>query len=191
MREDKLDLFNVGLKDKIVGYADDELWQFFLDREEIIKELVDWNNPDRQYKFAFHSVLIWSYSHGKEHFRKMFLKYNEYQEEYDVMIYNAVEDFCFAHDYVKLGYFAICGYYDNSASCDVKTADNVMPAVSNEDELIHEKQYFHLLEAHHLKGIIDSMEKNFDAMPDNTREDLEKIKEMHRKSTVDPDWKAA
>lgn len=191
MRQDKLDLFNLSLAKQIAGFDEDELWEFFLEREEMMKELTDWNNPDRTYKFNFHSVLIHAYSHGKDHFRKMFLQYNEYQEEYDVVIYNAVEDFCFAHDYVKLGYFAVGGFYDNPASCDVKTADDVMPKLTDEDELIWEKQNFYLLEAHHLKPIIDAMEKNFDAMTDNTREDIDKIKEMHRKLTVDPDWKAA
>ncbi|HQU83037.1 MAG TPA: hypothetical protein PKY59_07940 [Pyrinomonadaceae bacterium] len=191
MREDKLDLFNVGLKDKIVAFDDDELWQFFLDREEMIKELCDWKNPDRKYKFNTHSILIIAYAQGIDHMRKLFLKYNEYQDDYDAMIYTAVEDFCFAHDYVKMGYFATCGYYDNPASCDVKKADDVMPAVIDEEELTHEKQYFHLLEANHLKGIIDSMEKNFDAMTDNTREDIEKIKSWYEICNSDENFKVA
>ena len=110
MHRDKLDLFNLSLARQIAGFDEDELWEFFLEREEIMKELTDWDKPDRTYKFKFHSVLIHAYSHGKDHFRKMFLQFTEYQEEFDVVIYNAVEDFCFAHDYVKLGYFAVGGF---------------------------------------------------------------------------------
>jgi len=191
MRQDKLDLFNVALKDKIAGFEEDELRQFFLDREEMIKEVIDWYNPDRRYKFRPRSILIYSFIHGKDHFLKKFSEFTASREEYEAIIYNAVEDFCFAHDYVNLGYFAVGGFYDNPASCDVKTADDVMPHVSDEEELLREKQEFYVLEAEHLKGIIDSMEKNFDAMTDNTREDIDKIKSWFEICKADADFKVA
>lgn len=189
MRDDYLDIYDETLRSKLITLSDDEIWEFLLEKEPLIKTITDRDNPDPLYKYSIRYYPLYAYPHGIEHFRKHVFKALE--EDRDGSIYTLILDFCFAHEKVKLGYYARGGFYDNPASCNVKTLQDVMPPCKGNTELVYEKENFQVLEAHHLEAIINAMEKDFDIITDNTREDIEKIKEMHRKLTVDPDWKAA
>ena len=176
MRYDHLQLFNTALVDTIVSRSDDELWSFYLENEERIKMLTDINN-DKRPAYPKTSIL-YGYPHGLENFRKLFL--DEIEDYRQDIIFTTVIDFCFKDEKVWLEYYAQGGFLDNGSSCDVKTSDEIMPKVWEESEAAAYAQYFHLLEPHHLTNIIQAMEKNFDKLEKNTREDIDKIKEMRK-----------
>lgn len=189
MRDDYLDTYNETLRSKLMAMSDDEIWEFLLENEPIIKDRIDnLRNHTQKYNSIRYYPLL-AYPHGLEHFRKHV--FSNLEEDRDGSVYTLILDFCFAYEKVRLGYYARGGFYDNPASCMVKPADDVMPPCDGDTELVYEKENFQVLEAHHLEAIINAMEKDFDVMTDNTREDIEKIKEMHRKLVNDKDWKAA
>jgi len=189
MRDDYLDIYDETLRSKLMTLSDDEIWEFLLEKEPLIKQMTDHENLDRQYKFYIRFSPLYAYPHGIEHFRKHV--FSNLEEDRDGSVYTLILDFCFAHEKVRLGYYARGGFYDNPKSCNVKTLQDVMPPCKGNTELVYEKENFQVLEAHHLEAIINAMEKDFDVMTDNTREDIEKIKEMHRKLVNNKDWKAA
>lgn len=171
MKTDALKLFNTALVSQIAAMNDDELWNFLLENEERIKFLTDYGNDARPY---IATGLLHAYPHGIERFREFF--FEEIEEYREGVVYTLVVDFCFKDERINLGYYAQGGYYDNADSCGVKTSDDVMPPVDEESEAGWDKKYFHLLEPHHLENIIQSLEKNFEKLTLNTREDIEKLK---------------
>jgi len=175
MENDCLRLFNLKLVELIVRMNDDELWNFLLNNEERIKFLTDRENDSKHHPA---SGFLYAYPHGIDWFKKQFLRYVEdYREG---VIFSTVLDFCFRDESVLLDYWARCGYLDNEDSCGVKTSDEIMPPVDEDSEEGSYKKYFHLLEPSHVENIIEAMEKNFDKLEKNTREDIDKIKRMKK-----------
>lgn len=190
MRDDYLDIYDETLRAKLMTMSNDEIWKFLLEKESFIKDVVDdFRNQTRKFKHSIRYYPILAYPHGIDNFRKHV--FSNLEEDRDGSVYTLILDFCFAHEKVRLGYYARGGFYDNAASCNVKFADDVMPPCDDDTELVYQKENFQVLEAHHLEAIINAMEKDFDVITDNTREDIEKIKEMHRKLVNDKNWKAA
>jgi hypothetical protein len=182
MENDRLRLFNVKLIDTIRSLNDDELWNFLLEREDRIKQL---QYPGGSPATGF----FYAYPHGMEHFRKHFLMHiGGYREG---VVFSLVVDFCFEGEPVKMDYWARCGFLDSADSCDVKTSDEIMPPVDEDSEEAYHSEYFHLLEPRHIENIIRAMEKNFDKLTINTREDIDKLKEMKQKCLSDEAYKAA
>lgn len=189
MRTDSLDIYNEALKNRLMVMEDDEIWKFLLENETFIKKETDFHKPDRIKKIHIRFSPLYAYPYGIEHFRKQV--FSNLEDDREGCVYTLILDFCFAHEKVSLGYYARGGFYDNAASCDVKSDEEVMPPCDDDTEWVYEKENFQVLEAHHLEAIINAMEKDFDVMTDNTREDIDKIKEMHRKLVNDKNWKAA
>lgn len=179
---DRLRLFNVKLVNTIRAMNDDELWNFLLESEERIKQL--------QYPHG-HPVsgFLYAYPHGMEHFRKHFLKNIEAYRE--GVVFSMVMDFCFEGEETKMDYWARCGFLDSADSCEVKTSDEVMPPVDEDSEEAYYSEYFHLLEPHLVENIIQAMERNFDKLTINTRDDINKIKEMKQHCLRNEDYKVA
>lgn len=171
MEHDTLRLFNTTLVKQIVSLNDDELWDFLLANQDLIKEYDFKDNYPK-------TGVLYAFPHGLEHFRKHFL--SEIEEYREGVIFTLVVDFCFKGKEVRLDYWARCGYLDNEDSCAVKTSDEIMPPVDEDSEQAHwAKEFFHLLEPSHVENIIAAMEKNFDKISeDNTLEDIAEIKAM-------------
>jgi hypothetical protein len=186
MENDCLRLFNQKLVQPIVSMNDDELWDFLLANEDKIKFLTDSKAEKRPHPA---SGFLYAYPHGIDWFKKHFLHHVEdYREG---VIYTTVIDFCFDGEKVFLDYPAKCGFLDNADSCDVKTSDEIMPPVDEDSEEGYYKKYFHLLEPVHVEHIIEAMEKNFDKLEKNTREDIDKIKRMKNFCLENDGWKVA
>lgn len=183
MRNDYLHLFNLSLVEPITTMSDDELWDFILANQHLIKQ---YNFKDKYPKTGF----LYAYPHGIEHFRKCYLR--DIEEYREGMIFTLVVDFCFGQESVKLDYWAQSGFLDNADSCDVKTSDEIMPPVDEDSEAAHwAGEYFHLLEPHHLEKIIRAMEKAIDKSTVNTNEDIGKIKAMKGFCLKNDNYKAA
>lgn len=182
MENDNLRLFNTKLVKTITSMDDDEMWNFILEREEQIKQM--------QYPHGHPACgFFYAYPHGMEHFRKQFLKHiDDYREG---VVFSMVIDFCFEGEKIKMDYWARCGFLDSADSCDVKTCDEIMPPIDEDSEEAYHNEYFHLLEPHHVENIIQAMEKNFDNLTVNTREDIDKLKEIKRRCLENKDYKAA
>jgi hypothetical protein len=175
MDYDRLKLFNTALVPRITAMDDNALWNFLLANEERIKFLT---SQELSSSISPVSGFFYAYPHGIDWFKKHFLKHVEgYREG---VIFTTVMDFCFKDEKVYLDYYARCGYLDNEDSCDVKTSDEIMPPVDERSEEGSYKEYFHLLEPSHVENIIEAMEKNFDKLEKNTREDIDKIKRMKK-----------
>lgn len=171
MGNDSLRLFNTKFVEPLVSMSDDELWNFLLGSEEKLKQYFGETGKHPK------TGALYAYQHGIEHFRKHFL--SEIEEYREGVIFTLVVDFCFEGEPVRLDYWARCGYLDSADSCGVKTSDDVMPPVDPDSEEANwAQEYFHLLEFYHVQHIIDAMEKNFDKLTDNTREDIDRIREM-------------
>ncbi|CAN5571703.1 hypothetical protein BH10ACI1_BH10ACI1_11250 [soil metagenome] len=186
MRSDHLRLFNTALVGLLISMNDDELWNFLLENEERIKFLSDFNNNSRTRP---KTSALYSYFYGIESLRERYL--DEIEEYREGVIFTLIMDFCFKDEKVSMGYHAQGGYYDNADSGDVKTSDDIMPPVDEESDAGYEAEYFHLLEPHHLENIIQAMEKNFDKLTVNTREDIDKIKAMKEFCRANEGYNAA
>lgn len=183
MEYDQLKLFNTKLVPKVVGMNDAELWDFMLENEERIKLLSDFHNDSRPHPA---SGFLYAYPHGIDWFKKHFLQHLEdYREG---VVYTTVLDFCLRDERVALDYWARCGYFDNDDSCDIRTSDEIMPPVDEDSEQGSYKIFFHLLEPRHVENIIEAMEKNFDKLEKNTREDIDKIKRMKEFCLENEGW---
>lgn len=186
MDNDKLKLFYTKLVPKIVAMNDEELWNFLLANEERIKVMTDFSDMSR---VSITSGYLYAYPHGIDWFKKHFLKHIEdYREG---VIFTTVMDFCFKEESVYLDYYARSGYLDNENSCNVRTSDTIMPPVEEDSEEGSYKEYFHLLEPAHVENIIEAMEKNFDKLEKNTREDIAKIKKMKKFCQTNEGWNVA
>lgn len=184
MEYDRLKLFNTKLLKSIAAMNDDELWEFLLDNQERIKYLTQGETEPRIHPA---SGFFYAYPHGIDWLKKHFLQHIEdYREG---VIFTVVMDFCFRDEAVRLDYWARCGYLDNSDSCDAKTSVEIMPPVDEDSEEGSNKLFFHLLETHHVESIILAMETNFDKLTVNTRDDINKIKEMNEVCLKNKDFK--
>lgn len=186
MENDKLRLFNLNLVEPVTRMNDEELWRFLLDNEEHIKVLTDREIPHEPFPA---SSFLYAYPHGIDWFKKHFLKHVEdYREG---VIFTTVMDFCFKGEQIYLDSQAICGFLDSEASCDVIISEDIMPPVDEESEEGYDKKYFHLLEPAQVEIIIQSLEKNFAELEKNTREDIDKIKEMKKFCLENEGYKVA
>jgi hypothetical protein len=186
MEKDCLRLFNQKLVQPIVRLNDDELWNFLLENEEQIKALTDRENNITKFPV---SGFLYAYPHGIDWFKKHFL---EHVEDYrEGVIFSTVMDFCFKGEEIYPDYAAKCAFLDSVDSCDVITSDEIMPPVDEDSEEGCRKEYFHLLEPHHVENIIEAMEKNFVKLEKNTREDIDKIKGMRNFCLENEGWRVA
>ncbi|HEX9961864.1 MAG TPA: hypothetical protein VGB00_13075 [Pyrinomonadaceae bacterium] len=180
MENDSLRLFNTKLVETIASMSDDELWNFVLDNVERAKQY-------REDGVYLASGFYYGLPGGMEHFRKCFLRaFNDYREG---VVFSLVMDFCFEGKKLNLDYWARCGFLDSADSCDVKTCDEVLPPVDEDSEAAYHKEYFHLLEPHHVENIIQAMERNFAKLTINTQEDIDKLKKMKQRCLTDEDYK--
>lgn len=182
METDNLCLFNTKLVKTIASMNDDELWDFALDKTEQISR-------NREAGKSPATVFFFALPVGMEHFRKFFLEcIDDYREG---VVFTLVMDFCFEGEKIKLDYWARCGFLDNGDSCDVQTSDEILPPVDEDSDDAYHGEYFHLLEPHHVENIIQSMEKNVDKLTINTREDIDKLKEMKKYCLENEEYKVA
>ncbi len=183
METDKLRLFNTKLVDKITAIEDEEeLWDFVSANEEKVKQLFFGES-------RFITGFFYAYTHGIEHFKKIFQREVEYY--YEGVIFTLVMDFCFEGEEVNLDYYARCGYLDSADSCCVRTSEDVMPPVDEDSDEFYYTKYFHLLEPAHVENIIRAMEKNFAKLEKNTRKDIAKIKRMKNFCRKNEGWNVA
>ena len=186
MENDHLRLFNQRLVEPIKRMNDDELWNFLLENEERIKIFTDSKAEKRPHPA---SGFLYAYPHGIDWFKKNFLGHVEdYREG---VVYTTVIDFCFRDEQVYLDYWARCGFLDDASSSDVKTSDEIMPPIDKDSEEGYYAEYFHLLKPHHVELIVESMEKNFDRLEKNTREDIDQIKWMKQFCLENEGWNVA
>lgn len=178
---DRLHLFNTELVKKITAMNDDELWEYLLANTDRIEEIINGHSVAAGFLYA--------YPHGTDWFKKHFLKHLEdYREG---VIFSVVMDFCFEGGQIRLDPVGMCGFLDHSDSCDVQTSDEIMPPVDEDSEEAWSKKYFHLLEPQHVRLIIKALENNFENQETNTREDIEKIKEMREFCLQNKEYKVA
>jgi len=186
MEKDKLRLFNLNLVEPIAAMKDDELWNFLLENEERIKVLTDREKIKQPY---LKSIYLYAYPHGLDWFKKKFLEYIEIYRE--GLIFTTVMDFCFSGEEIYLDAAAKDAFLDSEHSCGVKISEDIMPPVDEDSEEGYHKEYFHLLEPPHVEIIIQAMETNFDKLEKNTREDIDKIKQMKKFCLENEGWNVA
>lgn len=180
MENDQLQLFNRGLFERLPGMNDEELWEFVQSKAELAKER-------GMMKIA--TAVFHAYYYSAKRFRKFFLE--EIEEYREGVIFTLILDFCFEGEKIDLDYWARCGHLDSADSCDVLISDEIMPPIDEESDQAYYKEYFHLLEPHHVENIIQSMENNFEKLTVNKRKDIAKIKRMKKFCLKNEGYKVA
>jgi hypothetical protein len=179
MENDRLQLFNLKLCRQIRSLKEpDEFWNFAVERLDTIK------NFERCDTEAFYAL-----GRGMEQLEKSFRREVETDEEF--VQQTLINDFCFEGEAVRLDYYARCGYLDSADSCRVENSGDVQTFVCKDSWTAHCQKYFHLLEAVHVEKIIRAMEKNFERLTVNKREDIDKIIKIRERCLKDEGCRAA
>jgi hypothetical protein len=178
---DKIQLLNTRLAGEIIAMSNEELWQFLLSRMDKIEEI--------QLTHKGSTYLYYCLNKGVEYMKQRYFEDVEYDFGRNELNYSFILDFCFEGDRLKLDYYAIGGFYDNGASCDVRKSAEIMPQIEEDSDFYHQIK-FYVLEANHLTHIIEALEKHVEKLTVNTPEDIEKIKRMRAKCLADDAYKA-
>lgn len=179
---DTLCLFNFGLMNKISLMNAGEIWDFLLANRKRLDELKPPNTSAA-------SLYLYGYAHSFENFKRCFD--DEVKEYFEGVVFSTCMDFCFEGKQVVLDKKGASAFLDRADSCDVPISEDFMPPVDDDSEVAYHKEYFHLLEPHHVQPIINALEDGIENLETNSPEDIELMKKMKEHCENDQNYKIA